>query len=84
MNETYKEHEILASAWQAMELPEAEVWEPAITITCSKGSQCLNRLPNVTKNFFTREDAEAYGMEFAKKWIDDGNPPLSYDGSITK
>ena len=72
--EIYKEHAIHASAW---EFPGKRQWEPHVFVTWNDGSQMMDKLPNFIKSFSTREEAERYGITFARKWIDDGKPPLA-------
>ena len=73
MEETYKGHNIVASAWQ---LSEAGKWEPRVFITWNEGSQ-EKKAPLVFTRPFTDElEAEKEGIRMAKKWIDDGKPEL--------
>jgi hypothetical protein len=36
---------------------------------------------DVKRGFATQEEAEREGLAFAKKWIDDGKPPLRERGT---
>jgi hypothetical protein len=68
IQETYKDHHILISAW---EVPELHQWETLVTVLCGKGPKQLFRHPIITDYFTTREEAENEGLALAKKWIDD-------------
>jgi hypothetical protein len=59
------------------EIPATPKWEPhAFFLIWNDGSQVLNKVPSFIEYVSTREDAERYGLTFARKWIDDGKPPL--------
>jgi len=74
MNGRHKGHTILVSVAR---LPVIRQWEPCLKVIWSEeGEGRLNRL-TVNRAFRARQEAEMEGLNFAKKWIDDGKPHLS-------
>jgi len=73
IDETYKGHDIHATALQ---LKERHKWEPRITVSSTEGSYSMITIPAMTKSFSTRAEAESHALTFAKEWIDQGKPPL--------
>ena len=73
MEETYKGHTIIASAWQ---IRDTQRWQPKLVMICSEKDANPIKSPNINKYFSTREQAESEGLAIAKKWIEDGKPNL--------
>ena len=71
MEEIYKGHTIVASAWEIL---DTQQWQPTIHITWHEKSSQALKAPVITTFFATREQAESEGLALAKKWIDDGKP----------
>jgi hypothetical protein len=67
--EIYKDNEISASAVQS----DAGDWTPQVTVTEMRLKMNVT-VPNITKAFPTRQEAEKQGLLFAKDWIDQGKP----------
>jgi hypothetical protein len=67
--EIYKDNEISASAVRS----DSGEWTPQVTVTDIKLKMKVT-VPNVTKTFTTREEAENHGLLYAKNWIDQGKP----------
>ena len=73
MEETYKNHKIIASSWQ---LADTGQWEPRVHVRWSESDK-MNEKPLVfTRCFLSEREAELEGLKLAKKWIDDGKPEL--------
>jgi hypothetical protein len=70
----YKDHQIEVSA----SFPsKGSGWMPEVFVTYSeKGRNVLKSL-RIDQTFATPDEAEQAGVEYAKKWIDDGKPDLS-------
>jgi hypothetical protein len=66
----YKGYRIVALTW----LTEAGKWKPDIQILNGNGFRI--QLPAFGRQYATEKDAEHAGLAFAKKWIDDGKPPI--------
>ncbi len=71
MEATYKEHGILASAWQ---LSNSDRFEAHVTVIWSEGQQEKTESAIVPLVIPTERDAEIQSLQLAKKWIDDGKP----------
>jgi len=70
--ETYQAHKISASGWPT---ERTESWRSHVIIVWWDGG--FKRAQPFTCNnqvFPSEEDAEAFGLSFAKTWIDDGKP----------
>lgn len=51
-------------------------WMPDVFVTCREnGKYVLKSLP-MDQSFAVPNEAEKAGIEYAKKWIDDGKPEL--------
>jgi hypothetical protein len=68
----YKGHHIEVSL-QAVDDPKG--WSPDIFVSYSEHGKSV--LKTLRMAFATPNDAEKAGVEFAKKWIDDGKPELT-------
>jgi hypothetical protein len=67
----YKGHRLFAFTWRNGD----GKWKPNIQIIdLSSGNRI--QLPSFGKTYGTEKDAEQAGLTFAKKWIDDGMPPV--------
>jgi hypothetical protein len=73
MEETYKEHKIVASAWQ---LSDSGHYEPRVMVTWREGQQEQTKSLVFTRAFSIEREAEMEGLKLAKQWIDDGKPEL--------
>jgi hypothetical protein len=73
MEETYKDHKIIASIWQ---LSDSGHYEPRVFVTWSEGEQEKTRSLVFTRAFSTERQAEREGLKLAKQWIDEGKPEL--------
>jgi hypothetical protein len=73
IDETYEGHDIHATALQ---LRHREEWEPRITVSYSEGIYLMITIPDITKSFSNRAEAESHALTFAREWIDQGKPPL--------
>jgi len=71
IKEIYKENDITAAAWY---LPDTAQWKPLVTIIEVKTGSVST--PRINRSFPTEYHAEREALFFAKKWIDDGKPPL--------
>jgi hypothetical protein len=76
MNEAHKGHRILVSASR---LATVRQWKLCLTIIWSEDGKGIVSKLTVNRTFRLREEAEMDGLRFAKKWIDDGKPDLSFD-----
>lgn len=74
MIEDYKGPHIHASGWH---LADAKGWEPRLILSWFECGQQLSRSFTIQKIFTTAKEAEEAGLIFAKKWIDDGKPPVA-------
>lgn len=73
MEQIYKGHTIVASAWQIL---DTQRWQPKIQITWREESNNLLKAPMITTLFPTRDQAESEGLALAIKWIEDGKPNI--------
>jgi hypothetical protein len=73
MEETYKGHTIVASTWQ---LADSGHWEPRVLVTWNEQQEERTKSLVFTRPFSAQREAEREGLQFAKKWIDDGKPEL--------
>lgn len=79
MNESHKGHRIIISAARLT----VTRWEPRITVIWSEDGQGRLRKLTVDRAFRVRREAELEGLLFAKKWIDDGKPDLSFNSPFS-
>jgi hypothetical protein len=69
----YKDYRIIALPWRM----EDGKWKPDIQIMhSSNGDGFRINLPTFGRKYETEKEAEQAGLTFAKKWIDNGLPPL--------
>jgi len=73
MEESYKEHKIIASTWQ---LSGSGQYEPQVFVIWREGQQERTKSLVFTRAFSTERDAELEGVKLAKKWIDEDKPEL--------
>jgi hypothetical protein len=73
MEETYKDHKIIATTWQ---LSDSRHYEPRVFVTWSERQQERTNSLVFTRAFSTEREAEKEGLKLAKQWIDDGKPEL--------
>jgi hypothetical protein len=78
MDEDYKGHHIQSVP---RHLPDSSRWTAHVVINWTIRSREQFREFDVKRGFATQEDAELGGLIFAKKWIDDGKPPLRERGT---
>jgi hypothetical protein len=67
--EIYKDNEISASAVPS----DSGGWTPRVRVTDMRLKMNVT-VPNITKTFPTREEAENQGLLAGKNWIDQGKP----------
>ncbi|HEX2230487.1 MAG TPA: hypothetical protein VHM64_25425 [Candidatus Binatia bacterium] len=73
MEDTYKEHKLVASTWQ---LSASGHYEPRVFVTWREGQRERTKSLVFTRAFSTEREAEAEGLMLAKQWIDNGKPEL--------
>jgi len=71
VKEIYKEHEITAAARYVLDSAQ---WKPIVMIAEMK--TCSVFAPSINLLFRGEPQAMLEAPAFAKKWIDDGKPPL--------
>jgi hypothetical protein len=69
----YKDHHIEVSV-RAVVDPDG--WRPDIFVSHSEHGKSVLKCPRMDQTFATPDEAEQAGVEYAKKWIDDGKPDL--------
>jgi hypothetical protein len=75
MKKNHKRHAIESFGWQ---IPDTSVWSAKVVVSWSEGgTEKTNKFDGEVANFRSKAEAETYGIEFAKKWIDDGKPSLA-------
>ena len=79
MDEDYKGHHIRSVPRHL--LPDSNRWTAHVVINWTVRSREQFREFDVKRGFATQEEAELGGLTFAKKWIDDGKPPLRERGT---
>jgi hypothetical protein len=79
MDEEYKGHHIQSVPRHL--LPDSERWTVQVLINWTDGRRKQFRRFDVKRGFATQGEAEQAGLTFAKKWIDDGKPPLRESGA---
>jgi hypothetical protein len=79
MDEDYKGHHIQSVPRHL--LPDSNRWTAHVVINWTVRSRKQFREFDVKRGFATQEDAELGGLIFAKKWIDEGKPPLRERGT---
>jgi hypothetical protein len=79
MDEDYKGHHIQSVPRHL--LPDSERWVAQVLINWTDGTRKQFRRFDVKRGFATQGEAEQAGLTFAKKWIDDGKPPLRESGT---
>jgi hypothetical protein len=79
MDEDYKGHHIQSLPRHL--LPDSNRWTVHVVINWMARSREQFREFEVKRGFATQEEAEREGLAFAKKWIDDGKPPLRERGT---
>jgi hypothetical protein len=71
----YKGHRLVALTWR-----NGGKWKPDIHIMdLSRSDGYRIQLPAFGKEYATEKKAEQAGLTFAKKWIDNGKPPIIYE-----
>ena len=73
MDEDYKDHHIKSTA---RIIAESDRWVPVVIVSWKSGFREEIRQLNVKRGFPTEQDAQAEGILFARKWIDDGKPKV--------
>jgi ABC-type nitrate/sulfonate/bicarbonate transport system permease component len=69
MDQVYKGHKIQASAWLS-----AGGWKPSAVVTYSEGGKHILKNVIIDQIFPTCVEAEQGGIDYVRKWIDDGKP----------
>jgi hypothetical protein len=70
----YKNHQIEVSVSFAS---KGSGWMPEVFVTYSEKGKNVLISRRIDQTFATSDEAEQAGVEYAKKWIDDGKPDLS-------
>jgi hypothetical protein len=74
MQEHYKGHDIAAYGRQ---VAERSGWKPDVRIMDLSNPDKVHFQPLIfTRTYSTEKEAEGVGLAVAKKWIDEGKPPL--------
>jgi len=71
IKEIYKDHEVTAAAWYAQDSAQ---WKPLVLIAEMKTGTVSK--PGINRFFAGEPQAMLEALVFAKRWIDDGKPPL--------
>jgi hypothetical protein len=71
MEENYKGHHIVASTRHVV-----TGWRPYVVVTVTEPDKYPIEPLSFKQTYSTEKEAEARGLAFAKKWIDEGKPPL--------
>lgn len=58
-------------------LATATGWMPDVYVTYSEKGKNVRKSLRMDQTFPTPDEAEQAGLEYAKKWIDDGKPDQS-------
>jgi hypothetical protein len=67
-------HTIDSIGWQ---VPDASVWSAKVVVSWFEaGTEKTSKFDGPVTDFRSKAEAETYGIEFAKKWIDDGKPSV--------
>jgi hypothetical protein len=70
----YKNHQIEVSVRSAS---KGSGWDADVYVTYSENGKNVLKSLRMDQTFATPDKAEQAGVEYAKKWIDDGKPDLS-------
>ncbi len=70
----YKNHQIEVSV---RSVSDGSGWMPEVFVTYSENGRNVLQSLRMDQTFVTPDDATQAGVEYAKKWIDDGKPDLS-------
>jgi hypothetical protein len=70
----YKNHRIEVSVRSAS---KGSGWDADVYVTYSENGKNVLKSLRMDQTFATPDKAEQAGVEYAKKWIDDGKPDLS-------
>ena len=73
MKKNHKRHRIESLGWQAA---GKSVWSARVVVSWSQAGTQESRQFGPAANFRSKAEAETYGIEFAKKWINDGKPAI--------
>jgi hypothetical protein len=69
MEHKYRSHTIVITSWGNL---DPDGFRPEFRI--SKKAPIVSKSTKINQTFPTREEAEAYALQVAKSWIDDGKP----------
>ena len=72
MKHAYKSHQIVITTWASL---DRNGYTPKVRI--SKKAPIIFQNLKLNKAFPTKEEAEKFALEAAKKWIEDKNPKHS-------
>jgi hypothetical protein len=72
MEHAYKSHQIVITTWGSL---ERNGYTPEVRV--SKKATAAFQTLKLNNAFRTKEEAENFALEVAKKWIDDKNPKHS-------
>jgi hypothetical protein len=73
MKINHNDHTIESTGWQ---VPDTSVWSAKVVVSWSKTGAKIQEFDGPVADFRSKAEAETYGIEFAKKWIDDGKPSM--------
>jgi hypothetical protein len=74
MDTNYKNHLIKSVA---SPIPNSDHWTATVSITWSETNQeQLRKFDGPVAGFPSLGEAESWGVQFAKNWIDDGKAPI--------
>jgi hypothetical protein len=57
-------------------IPFSDRWSAKVIISWSKTGTKIQEFDGPIGGFSSKADAEIWGIDFGKKWIDAGKPPL--------
>jgi len=55
-------------------IPESDRWSAKAVVN---DGQRIDRLDGAAAGYSSEREAEAFGLQLARKWIDEGKPPLT-------
>jgi Domain of unknown function (DUF6566) len=70
----YKNHRIEVSV---RSVNDGSGWKPDVYVTYNENGKNVLKSLRIDPTFATPDEAEQSGVEYAKKWIDDGKPDPS-------
>jgi hypothetical protein len=71
MEVEYKGNTIKVTSFR---LPESDRWSAKVIVN---NGERIDAIDGATAGYASEREAEAFGLELARQWIDDGKPPLT-------